>query len=68
VRVVNYTLLLIPGVSRFSINVRSVNQPLTHSLELESTTESFSVVTRARNRTHTPNTGCVKIFYKCQVT
>ena len=69
VRVVKRTVLLIMGVSRFCVNVRSVSQTLTHSLALVSTTKSFLVVTRASDRTHTtPNTGCVKILYKCHVT
>jgi len=42
VRVVNHTLLLIPGVPRLSTNVRSVSQTLTHALF--SSTEKLRVV------------------------
>ena len=66
VRVVNHTLLLIPGVPRLSTNVRSVSQTMTHALL--SSTEYFSTRSRARSKPHTtPNTGCVKFLYKSEI-
>jgi len=47
--------------------MKSVSQTLTEALL--STTESFSAVTRARNKSHTtPNTGCVTILYKWEIS
>jgi len=47
--------------------MESVSQTLTEALL--STTESFSAVTRARNKSHTtPNTGCVTILYKWEIS
>jgi len=47
---------IIRGLSRFSTNIRSVSQVLTHALL--STTVYFSALTRARGTSHTtPNTG-----------
>ena len=66
-RVANHTLILIRGVSRFSTNMKSVSQTLTEALL--STTESFSAVTRARNKSHiTPNMGCVTILNKWEIS
>jgi hypothetical protein len=67
VRVVNRTLLLIRGVSRFSTHMGSVSQVLTDALL--STTESLSAVNCARSNSHTtPNTRCVTILCKCEIS
>jgi len=59
--------LLIRGVSRFSTHTGSMSQVLIDALL--STTEPFSAVTRARSKSHTtPNTGCVTILYKCEIS
>jgi len=62
VRVVNHTLLLIQSVSRFSTK-RSVQWSQSLTVTLLRTSELFSAVTRARNKSHTtPNTECVTIL------
>jgi len=67
VRVVNRTLLLIRGVSRYSTHMRSVSKVLTDALL--SSTESLLAVTCARSKSHTaPSTGCVKILCKCEIS
>jgi len=54
-RVVNYTLLLIRGVSRFLKCEICESNPYRLTL---GTTKSLSAVTRARSKSHTtPNTG-----------
>ena len=59
--------LLIRGVSRFSTHMGSVNQVLTDALL--STTKSFLAVTCARSKSHTtPNTGCLTILCKCEIS
>jgi len=62
VRVVNNTLLLIRGVSRFSTDVRFSDLNLQRrTFAIFTITESFSAVTCARNKSHTtPDTGVTK--------
>jgi len=60
--VVKHTLLLTRGVSRFSTDVRFSDLNLQRrTFAIFTITESFSVVTRARNKSHTtPDTGVTK--------
>ena len=64
VRVVNYTLLLIPVVPRLSTNVKSVKPWLTQCWEPPKTLKSRAHSSKEHT---TLNAGCVKILYRREI-